>query len=469
MKILNEQNNQFPAFLNSNKFKLSQDNKYKTLIIPNFGVFYFYSKSDNYIVKIDTNNIFLKNFKNKTLKYFISPNQNYPLIIFDASNNPDSSYRININKYLDNITIGALATTRTKSFYITKYYKFYKSGKLLETGEGSQRETKNIITYYENGKIEEKKNYYVSELNGKYESYYINGNLKEKGFYKPGAIEDGNWEFYHYNGTLWKKGKFTNGRKNGEWLINDNNKLHKINYVDDVAKSDIIINNEVVNLNNNNNNNNTTNNTVKKSKNLLRYYKCNNYPFKYGCINQKIKDIQIKLGVTPTKGYFGPRTLRSILKNGFTKVKIKGITEEIYNQIMNFRKKPVTQTVAPTQTVTPTQTVAPTQTVTPTQTVKPIEKEIKKFELPIGNLKMPEIPNNNQTPTNNEVPTNTETPVINKGKRIKNKNNRKTNNLIDKFDKNASQNFNKNLSENLKEEINIINEMFLKINKNYFR
>ena len=56
-------------------------------------------------------------------------------------------------------------------------------------------------------------------------------------------------------------------------------------------------------------------------------------PFKFGCINPKIGEIQQCLGVTPTKGYFGPKTMKSLKDNGFD-MSGRKITKEIYDAVI---------------------------------------------------------------------------------------------------------------------------------------
>ena len=96
-------------------------------------------------------------------------------------------------------------------------------------------------------------------------------------------------------------------------------------------------------------------------------------PLEFGCIAPKIAEIQKCLGITPQKGYFGPKT-----KKGLEDLQYNlsgGITKEIYDKIIAACKPTVTPT-AGTPTVTPTAgtpTVTPTAgTPTVTPTVKPI-------------------------------------------------------------------------------------------------
>ena len=66
--------------------------------------------------------------------------------------------------------------------------------------------------------------YSESPPEGPYETFYSNGQLKEKGTYKDGK-RDGAWEQFHDAGQLKSKGNFNNGDgllkwfdKEGQWL-----------------------------------------------------------------------------------------------------------------------------------------------------------------------------------------------------------------------------------------------------------
>jgi hypothetical protein len=67
-------------------------------------------------------------------------------------------------------------------------------------------------------------------------------------------------------------------------------------------------------------------------KKKINYFQCNDFPFKFGCINEKISQIQACLDITPQKGYFGPKTLNKIKSMGID-ITNNVITKEIYNKI----------------------------------------------------------------------------------------------------------------------------------------
>ena len=64
------------------------------------------------------------------------------------------------------------------------------------------------------------------------------------------------------------------------------------------------------------------------------YHDCTqkDFPFEFGCINPKIGELQQCMGVSPTKGYFGPKTQGALKSKGYDP---KTITQEIYDTIMS--------------------------------------------------------------------------------------------------------------------------------------
>jgi len=71
-------------------------------------------------------------------------------------------------------------------------------------------------SYYDNGQLWIKCFYKNGELDGYWEKYFDNGNLYSKGSYINGE-RDGIWEEYYYNGQLESKGSFKNDKKDGIW------------------------------------------------------------------------------------------------------------------------------------------------------------------------------------------------------------------------------------------------------------
>jgi hypothetical protein len=84
----------------------------------------------------------------------------------------------------------------------------------------------------------------------------------------------------------------------------------------------------------------------KKSK--INYRQCETFPFGFGCINRKIGEIQECLGVEPTKGYFGYKTFNHLKNKSGYDMK-DGITEQMYNDIINACKNKIEPTAAATR------------------------------------------------------------------------------------------------------------------------
>jgi hypothetical protein len=77
-----------------------------------------------------------------------------------------------------------------------------------------------------------------------------------------------------------------------------------------------------------------TDETPKPTTDKLKYHDCSNkdFPYEFGCIGPKIAEIQGCLGITPQKGYFGPKTRRTMKPNYDLS---GGITQEIYDDVMS--------------------------------------------------------------------------------------------------------------------------------------
>ena len=59
-----------------------------------------------------------------------------------------------------------------------------------------------------------KRTYKDGELDGPFESYHENGEVRDKG-----TFQDGPFESYHDNGELWTKGIYKDGERCGEWFL----------------------------------------------------------------------------------------------------------------------------------------------------------------------------------------------------------------------------------------------------------
>lgn len=109
--------------------------------------------------------------------------------------------------------------------------------------------------------------------------------------------------------------------------------------------------------------------TPKPKKSMYRNCESKDFPYQFGCINEKnIGKIQKCLGVKPSGkyGYFGPKTLKSLKDNGFD-MSARSITKEIYDAVV---KNCDQQQTTPTPTTSTPTTTAPTTptTTTPTNT-----------------------------------------------------------------------------------------------------
>jgi hypothetical protein len=69
-------------------------------------------------------------------------------------------------------------------------------------------------------------------------------------------------------------------------------------------------------------------------KKSVNYHDCSNndFPYEFGCIAPKISEIQACLGVTPQKGYFGPKTLAALKAKDFIDSS-NTITKETYDKV----------------------------------------------------------------------------------------------------------------------------------------
>jgi hypothetical protein len=74
---------------------------------------------------------------------------------------------------------------------------------------------------------------------------------------------------------------------------------------------------------------------VKPVKKETNYHDCSTKEvFEFGCISPKIAEIQGCLGITPQKGYFGPKT-RKALTDMFGETSLSGgITKDMYDKVM---------------------------------------------------------------------------------------------------------------------------------------
>lgn len=117
-----------------------------------------------------------------------------------------------------------------------------------------------------------------------------------------------------------------------------------------------------------------SNTTVNRSKLKIDYRPCTDFPFSFGCVNEKIGEIQKCVGVEPSKGYFGHKTFNHLKNvNGYDMS--NGITEEMYNEIManctpvSGETQQIDNTVIDNSVNTQTNSITTDDTQSPTNTV----------------------------------------------------------------------------------------------------
>ena len=75
-----------------------------------------------------------------------------------------------------------------------------------------------------------------------------------------------------------------------------------------------------------------------KKKSGVNYHDCStkepDAPLEFGCISPKIAEMQGCLGITPQKGYFGPKTRKALTDMFGEKSVDGGITKDIYDKVM---------------------------------------------------------------------------------------------------------------------------------------
>lgn len=89
------------------------------------------------------------------------------------------------------------------------YESFYANGNLKERFNNST-----YTSYWNNGNIKVKENYRGIEKNGTCETYYSNGVLESRCFYINGVIE-GNYDAYYYTGRTYVQQNYSRGKLHG--------------------------------------------------------------------------------------------------------------------------------------------------------------------------------------------------------------------------------------------------------------
>lgn len=152
-------------------------------------------------------------------------------------------------EYVDYIENGKVLWKHIyKKDKLKKYYNYNPSGELLNQGKANyvihdkfgykyieaKRKGKYFhgehITYYKNGNIQYKKNYYKGDLSGKYIKNFSWGEKELEMYYKEGKAH-GEFISYHDNGEVYANGYYSNDDKVGEWKYYfPNGKLKKTVY-----------------------------------------------------------------------------------------------------------------------------------------------------------------------------------------------------------------------------------------------
>ena len=122
-------------------------------------------------------------------------------------------YKISKYKFLkENRARKTISFSSSKNKLYGPYICFYDCGIIDDCYKKFSFE--NLI---EKEKVKIKGKYKNGFVHGKWETYYLNGQLRSKGKYEKGT-KNGEWEGYYKDGTLHSKGIFKNDTKIGLWL-----------------------------------------------------------------------------------------------------------------------------------------------------------------------------------------------------------------------------------------------------------
>ena len=125
---------------------------------------------------------------------------------------------------------------------------------------------------------------------------------------------------------------------------------------------------------------NKTGGTKTGSGSKINYHDCSSkdFPLEFGCISPKIADIQKCLGITPQKGYYGPKTKKGLEDLHYDLS--SGVTKETYDKIIAACNPTTGSTTGSTTTVTGS-TTGSTATAPITPPVTPSEPVFDKNRL----------------------------------------------------------------------------------------
>jgi antitoxin component YwqK of YwqJK toxin-antitoxin module len=138
----------------------------------------------------------------------------------------DSGRVTKTNFYKNNLLVG---TGSYNQFNLLdgKYQEFYNEGEIKASGTYSNGKKIGKWTYYhQNSNVEQSGNYLKDKPNGEWKWFYENGSVLRIEVYNMGLREGPYFEF-DLNGDTLIGGQFSDGEPIGEWLIRDNDILSK--------------------------------------------------------------------------------------------------------------------------------------------------------------------------------------------------------------------------------------------------
>lgn len=127
------------------------------------------------------------------------------------------------------ILIIGIAIILTTSCGRTKK-EYYRSGELKAEFQKDKKGLKQneLIRYYKNGQIESKEYYLNDTLNGTFENFYLNGNLKTKAMFIMG-LQEGELVEYYLNSNIKQRANYLHGLSNGlNEFFHENGKISTI-------------------------------------------------------------------------------------------------------------------------------------------------------------------------------------------------------------------------------------------------
>ncbi|MDG1518009.1 MAG: hypothetical protein P8Q42_08255 [Flavobacteriales bacterium] len=128
-----------------------------------------------------------------------------------------------LKKYFNYDLQGELLNSGKKEYVLNNRYG-YKKYEATRTGKGYHGKH---LVYFNNGKINVKKNYKKGVLDGDYTEYYKWGTVSVEKYYKEGKVH-GAFKSYYDNGKIYAEGDYFEGDKVGAWKYHHpNGKLKK--------------------------------------------------------------------------------------------------------------------------------------------------------------------------------------------------------------------------------------------------